>query len=175
TRSPRGVGTREAWSLGLRSSTETSVHVPASPAGFAAPWARTTVAAQTSAAAARVATTNRRRASLERRVYPSGFVRDLAVIFTPAPGRPRALSLSRRPMRTVFNLDDRLTLARRIDALALDAAPRWGRMDCPQMLAHLSESVRMALGELEITTRGPRPLRLRPIAHAVIHWLPFPK
>ncbi|HZI80201.1 MAG TPA: DUF1569 domain-containing protein [Vicinamibacterales bacterium] len=78
-------------------------------------------------------------------------------------------------MSTVFNLDDRLTLARRIDALPLDASPRWGRMDCPQMLAHLSDGVRMALGELIITTRGPRPLRLRPIAHAVIHWLPFPK
>jgi hypothetical protein len=78
-------------------------------------------------------------------------------------------------MSTVFNLDDRLTLARRIDALAINAAPRWGRMDCPLMLAHLSESVRMALGELVVTTRGPRPLRMRPIAHAVIHWLPFPK
>ena len=51
-------------------------------------------------------------------------------------------------MRTVFNLADRLTLARRLDALALDAAPRWGRMDCPQMLAHLTDGVRMALGEL---------------------------
>jgi hypothetical protein len=78
-------------------------------------------------------------------------------------------------MSTVFNLDDRLTLARRIDALAIDTAPHWGRMDCPQMLAHLSDGVRMALGELRVTTRGPRPLRIRPIAHAVIHWLPFPK
>ena len=78
-------------------------------------------------------------------------------------------------MSTVFNLDDRLILARRIDALSIEAVPRWGRMDCPQMLAHLTESVRMALGELLITTRGPAPLRLRPIAYSVIHWLPFPK
>ena len=78
-------------------------------------------------------------------------------------------------MRTVFNLDDRLTLAKRIDTLAANAPARWGRMDCPQMLAHLSESVLMALGELEILTKGPRALRLAPIRHAVIHWLPFPK
>src|ERR1044071_7393707 len=78
-------------------------------------------------------------------------------------------------MRSVFNLADRLDLARRLDALVPDAAARWGRMDCPQMLAHLSDGVRMALGELEITTKGPRALRLAPIRHAVIHWLPFPK
>jgi len=78
-------------------------------------------------------------------------------------------------MSTVFNLDDRLTLAKRIDLLATNAPPRWGRMDCPQMLAHLSESVRMALGELRVASKGPRALRLPPIRHAVIHWLPFPK
>ena len=78
-------------------------------------------------------------------------------------------------MRTVFNLADRLDLSRRIDGLVPDAAAHWGRMDCPQMLAHLSESVRMALGELEIATVGPRALRFAPIRHAIIHWLPFPK
>ena len=78
-------------------------------------------------------------------------------------------------MRTVFNLADRLDLSRRLDVLAPDASARWGRMDCPQMLAHLSDGVRMALGEFRVTTKGPRALRLAPIRHAVIHWLPFPK
>ena len=78
-------------------------------------------------------------------------------------------------MSTVFNLEDRLTLARRIDALAASATPLWGRMDCPQMLAHLTDGVRMALGEFRVTTKGPAALRLPPIRHAVIHWLPFPK
>lgn len=78
-------------------------------------------------------------------------------------------------MRTVFNLADRLTLARRLDALALETAPRWGRMDCPQMLAHLTDGVRMALGELPVSGRGPGALRLRPVRHALIYWLPWPK
>jgi hypothetical protein len=78
-------------------------------------------------------------------------------------------------MRTVFKLADRLDLSRRLDALIPDASARWGRMDCPQMLAHLSDGVRMALGELRITTKGPRALRIPPIRHAAIHWLPFPK
>ena len=78
-------------------------------------------------------------------------------------------------MRTVFNLADRLELSRRVDALVPDASARWGRMDCPQMLAHLSDGVKMALGELRVATKGPTALRLPPIRHAVIHWLPFPK
>ena len=78
-------------------------------------------------------------------------------------------------MSTVFNLDDRLTLARRLDALSASATPLWGRMDCLQMLAHLSDGVRMSLGELLVTGKGPRALRVPPIRHAVIHWLPFPK
>ena len=78
-------------------------------------------------------------------------------------------------MRTVFNLADRLDLSQRLDALGPDAAARWGRMDCPQMLAHLTDGLRMALGELLVTTKGPGMLRLPPIRHAVIYWLPFPK
>ena len=78
-------------------------------------------------------------------------------------------------MRSVFNLDDRLTLAKRIDELSPTATARWGRMDCAQMLAHLTDGVRMALGELSVSGRGPAALRLPPIRHAVIHWLPFLK
>jgi hypothetical protein len=78
-------------------------------------------------------------------------------------------------MKSVFNLDDRLALARRLDALAPSTAPLWGRMDCLQMLAHLSDGVRMAIGELDVTTKGPSALRIPPIRHAVIYWLPFPK
>ena len=78
-------------------------------------------------------------------------------------------------MSTVFNLDDRLNLAKRIDGLSPTATPRWGRMDCPQMLAHLTDNLKMALGEFTVSTKGRRALRVAPIRHAVIHWLPFPK
>ena len=78
-------------------------------------------------------------------------------------------------MRSVFNLDDRLALAKRLDRLSPSAPALWGRMDCPQMLAHLSDGVRLALGEFRVTSKGPAALRLAPIRHAVIHWLPFPK
>ena len=77
-------------------------------------------------------------------------------------------------MQSVFRQDDRLALAHRLDSLAATKAPLWGRMDCPQMLAHLSDGVRMAMGELDVAPR-PGPLRFPPLRHAIIYWLPFPK
>ena len=77
-------------------------------------------------------------------------------------------------MKTVFNDTDRNALYERLGGLTLEQKPLWGRMTCGQMLAHLTDGVRMTLGELACKPkRGP--LRFGPIRHAVIHWLPFPK
>lgn len=77
-------------------------------------------------------------------------------------------------MQTVFNVADREALYERLNGLTLERTPLWGRMTCGQMLAHLTDGVRMTLGELAVQPkRGP--LRFGPIRHAVIHWLPFPK
>lgn len=78
-------------------------------------------------------------------------------------------------MKSVFNQKDRLNLARRIDGLDDGSVPHWGQMDCQRMLAHLSDGVRMALGELPVHSKGPAPLRLPPVRHAIIYWFPFPK
>lgn len=77
-------------------------------------------------------------------------------------------------MRSVFHQNDRLSLARRLDAVNSASTPRWGRMDSRQMLTHLTDSIRMTLGELEVRPRSG-PLRFPPLRHAIIHWLPFPK
>ena len=77
-------------------------------------------------------------------------------------------------MKSVFHQVDRLALSHRLDAVTSASTPLWGRMDSRQMLAHLSDGVRMALGELNVKPR-PGALRLPPIRHAIIYWLPFPK
>ena len=77
-------------------------------------------------------------------------------------------------MSTVFNLDDRLTLARRIDALPLDAAPRWGRMDCPQCWRTCPRACGWRSASWS-STGVPGRCACARFAHAVIHWLPFPK
>jgi hypothetical protein len=77
-------------------------------------------------------------------------------------------------MKTVFNDTDRRAIYERQGGLTLERTPLWGRMTSGQMLTHLTDSVRMTLGELAVQPkRGP--LRLGLIRHAVIHWLPFPK
>ena len=65
-------------------------------------------------------------------------------------------------------------LLRRLNSLEPDAAPLWGKMTAPQMLAHLSGWMEMAKGTLPIQ---PRKLFLRypGVKHLAIFWLPFPK
>ncbi len=77
-------------------------------------------------------------------------------------------------MNTVWDKGNRDKLFARIDRLTPDAKPRWGKFDSTTMLAHLADSVRMAIGELEV---APRKLILRKpvIKHFVVYLMPFPK
>lgn len=77
-------------------------------------------------------------------------------------------------MNTVFRPECRTALVRRLQALRPDDAPRWGRMNAPQMVVHVGEQIRMALGELP-TAPMRTPLRYFPIAQLVVYWLPWPK
>jgi hypothetical protein len=62
----------------------------------------------------------------------------------------------------------------RLRLLKPDTKRRWGRLDAPRMVAHLSDQMRHALGESPCApVRGL--LRWRPIRHLSIYWLPWPK
>ena len=75
---------------------------------------------------------------------------------------------------SIFNPADRAALLRRVATVTASSPRHWGRLTPGGMLAHLSESARMALGDLVIAPRRG-PLRFPPLRHAIIHWLPFPK
>jgi hypothetical protein len=77
-------------------------------------------------------------------------------------------------MKTVWQASARAELLARAVRLPKDAAPRWGTMSAGDMLAHLSESLKMALGQLPVASRS-KLLRFPPLRHAIIYWLPFPK
>jgi hypothetical protein len=77
-------------------------------------------------------------------------------------------------METLWKESSREKLSKRLDRLTPAATPRWGKMNAPQMLAHLSEAMKMATGELEVTLRKT-PFRHPGIKHLIIYGPPFPK
>ena len=77
-------------------------------------------------------------------------------------------------MKTLFNETDRRVLIERIARLTPDRTPLWGRMNAPQMVAHLADAMRMATGDLPIRMRKT-PLRYPLVKQLVVYLLPFPK
>ena len=68
----------------------------------------------------------------------------------------------------------RRELLERLSRLAADVRPRWGRMNAPQMLTHVNDQFRMALGDLP-TVPQRLPIRYPPLNHLVAYVLPWPK
>lgn len=77
-------------------------------------------------------------------------------------------------MRSLCQADVRAELLARVARLQ-DATPaRWGRFTSARMLAHVNDSLRMALGELPVASRWT-PLRYPPFKQLIVYVLPFPK
>jgi len=68
----------------------------------------------------------------------------------------------------------RRELLERLSRLTGDARPRWGRMNAPQMLTHVNDQFRMALGDLP-TAPKRMPIRYPPLNHLFAYVLPWPK
>lgn len=77
-------------------------------------------------------------------------------------------------MKSLWEAGTRREILGRIDALSPQAEPAWGRMRAPQMLAHLSDAVRMAFGDIVIPPRRV-PLRYTPIRQLLVYWVPIPR
>lgn len=77
-------------------------------------------------------------------------------------------------MRSLWSDTDRGQLVARAERLAPDAVALWGRMRAPEMLAHLTQSMRMATGELPVAAKRTI-LRYPPIKHFAVYLMPFPK
>lgn len=76
--------------------------------------------------------------------------------------------------RTIFDATALDGLLQRLDKLTPDARAQWGRMTAPRMLCHLSDSIRVGLGEM------PARFKQGPLANPIARWLlayviPFPK
>ncbi len=78
-------------------------------------------------------------------------------------------------MRTLWDPKRRHELLTRLERLAPDARPRWGRLTAPGMLAHVNDGLRMATGELAVARKRVPILRVPVFKQIVIFWLPFPR
>ena len=76
---------------------------------------------------------------------------------------------------TIWDQSVRASIAQRAQSVRPDATPRWGKMNASAMMAHMNDALRMALGELRVTSKNVRPMQLKPIRKLVIYYLPIPK
>ena len=76
--------------------------------------------------------------------------------------------------KTLSNARARQELLDRLARLRPEATPLWGKMTAPQMLAHLTDWMLMAKGELKTAPKNV-PLRYPPLKQLAIYWLPFPR
>ena len=77
-------------------------------------------------------------------------------------------------MATIWDATTRQDLLRRIDKLTPDGQPQWGKMNTAQMVGHIAEPLRQAIGELKVVLKISF-LRNPIMKYLAIHVLPFPK
>ena len=75
---------------------------------------------------------------------------------------------------SMFDASTRERFQRRIDRLSPDGERQWGRMSVNQMVCHLSDQLRLALGELPTRPRAGL-LRLAPFRRFAIDYMPWPR
>ncbi len=77
-------------------------------------------------------------------------------------------------MKTFFDDDVRQALLTRIEHVTPSSRALWGKMNAEQMLTHLVQSLRMAVGELQVKSKK-LPMRHAPLRQLIVYWLPWPK
>jgi len=75
---------------------------------------------------------------------------------------------------SLWDEDPRRELLERLARLTANSRAQWGRMNAPQMLTHVNDQFRMALGDLA-TVPERLPIRYPPLNHLVAYVLPWPK
>jgi hypothetical protein len=77
-------------------------------------------------------------------------------------------------MNTIWDPRCRQRLLARFEKLTPDCRPAWGRMTPAQMLAHLADPLKTAMGSKTAAVK-PGPFSNPIVRTLVIYWLPWPK
>jgi hypothetical protein len=76
--------------------------------------------------------------------------------------------------KTFWDVGVREDICRRMECLTADTRPQWGKFNATEMLAHLNDAMRMAIGELEVAPKNV-PIRYPPLKQLLVYVLPWPK
>jgi hypothetical protein len=68
------------------------------------------------------------------------------------------------PLKTLARADDKAEIVRRLQAVQPGSARRWGRMSAHQMVCHLCDSFRMALGDRAVSEMAA------PLRRTLVKW-----
>ena len=77
-------------------------------------------------------------------------------------------------MKSIWQEDTRRELHDRMERLVWNRQAEWGRFTAPKMVCHLADSLKMAMGDLQVTPKR-LPIRYPPLKQLIIYLAPFPK
>jgi hypothetical protein len=77
-------------------------------------------------------------------------------------------------MKSVWDAEAARELRERVGRLSAERRAAWGRMSAAQVVCHLADSLKMALGELQVAPKN-LPIRYPPLKQVIIYLAPFPK
>jgi hypothetical protein len=77
-------------------------------------------------------------------------------------------------MKSMWNDADLQNIRQRVTRLKPDATAGWGKFTAPQMLCHVTDGLKMNMGEIAVPSRK-LPIRYFPLKQLIIYVLPFPK
>jgi hypothetical protein len=77
-------------------------------------------------------------------------------------------------MKSMWDANATLEMRDRLARLTPERTGGWGRMTAPEMVCHLAESLKMAIGELHVAPKNV-PIRYPPLKQLVVYLAPFPK
>ena len=77
-------------------------------------------------------------------------------------------------MKNLWDQNARDELSERISLLTPESLPRWGSLTARGMIAHLVDTLKMAMGEIKVREKK-HPIRFTPLKQFIIYGPPFPK
>jgi hypothetical protein len=77
-------------------------------------------------------------------------------------------------MKSMWDAQSAAEIRNRVARVSPDRTGAWGRMSAPEMVCHLADSLKMALGELQVAAKK-MPIRYPPLKQLIVYLAPFPK